>query len=134
MMTHEEKIFGFLKACGSFFFASTEEGLPRVRPFGFKMLYEGRLYFGMGTHKPSYQQVCANPRVELCALHPDGSFLRVRGKAVLDMREQTQAEMFKVSPSLRKLYNEENGHVQATFYLTDIKAEVYKEGVYTPLR
>lgn len=132
-MTQEEKIFAFFKECGSFFFASTEDGEPRVRPFGFKMLYEGRFYFGMGTFKPSYRQTIANPHVELCALKADGSFLRVRGKAVLDMREGVQAEMFKTSPSLRALYNEKNGRVQATFYLEDIDAQVYRDGEYTPL-
>lgn len=132
-MTREEKIIDFLEASGSFFFASTEEGLPKVRPFAFKMLYEGRFYFGMGTHKPSYRQVCANPYVELCALHPDGSFLRVSGKAVLDMREGTQAEMFRVSPNLRSLYNEENGRVQATFYLAEMQARICKDDEYTEL-
>lgn len=89
--------------------ATTENGLPRVRPFGFRMLYEGRLYFGMGSYKPSYRQVIANPNVELCRLKPDGSFIRVRGKAVFDMREQTQAEMFRVSPGLYELYNDTTG-------------------------
>lgn len=41
--------------------------------------------------------------------------------------------MFEVSPSLRKLYNEESGLTQATFYLTDIVAETSKDNVFTPI-
>ena len=41
--------------------------------------------------------------------------------------------MFEVAPSLRKLYNEENGMVQATFYLSDIVAEISRDNVFTPI-
>ena len=57
-----------------------------MRPFGFMMIFEDKLYFGMGTHKESYKQVKANPNVEICAMNPDGSFIRVKGVANFDMR------------------------------------------------
>ena len=66
-------------------------------------------------------------------MNPDGSFIRVKGVANFDMRPEVQAHMFEVSPSLRKLYNEETGQVQATFYLTDIVAETSKDNVFTPI-
>lgn len=87
----------------------------------------------MGSHKPSYRQVSANPNVEICGLKPDGSFIRVKGRAVFDVRKETQAEMFRVSPDLRSIYNEESGLIQATFYLTDIDAQIYKDGIYKPV-
>lgn len=49
------------------------------------------------------------------------------------MRPEVQAEMFRVSPNLRKMYNEETGMVQATFYLSDIVAETSKDNVFTPI-
>ena len=97
------------------------------------MIFEDKLYFGMGTHKESYRQVQENPNVEICAMHPEGGFIRVKGVAHFDMRPEVQAEMFRVSPNLRKMYNEETGMVQATFYLSDIVAETSKDNVFTPI-
>lgn len=61
------------------------------------------------------------------------SFIRVKGVANFDMRPEVQAHMFEVSPSLRKIYNEESGLTQAAFYLTDIVAEISKDNVFTPI-
>ena len=132
-MSKIQKIYDYLKECNGFFFASCDGDKPRVRPFGFMMIFEDKLYFGMGTHKESYKQVKANPNVEICAMNPDGSFIRVKGVANFDMRPEVQAHMFEVSPSLRKIYNEESGLTQATFYLTDIVAETSKDNVFTPI-
>ena len=75
-MSKIQKIYDYLKECNGFFFASCDGDKPRVRPFGFMMIFEDKLYFGMGTHKESYKQVKANPNVEICAMNPDGSFIR----------------------------------------------------------
>ena len=132
-MSKIQKIYDYLKACNGFIFATCNGDKPRVRPFGFMMIFEDKLYFGMGTHKESYRQVQANPNVEICAMHPEGGFIRVKGVAHFDMRPEVQAEMFRVSPNLRKMYNEETGMVQATFYLSDIVAETSKDDVFTPI-
>ena len=116
-MSKIQKIYDYLKACNGFFFATCDGDKPRVRPFGFMMIFEDKLYFGMGTHKE----------------HPEGGVNRVKGVAHFDMRPEVQAEMFRVSPNLRKMYNEETGMVQATFYLSDIVAETSKDNVFTPI-
>ena len=69
-MSKIQKIYDYLKECNGFFFASCDGDKPRVRPFGFMMIFEDKLYFGMGTHKESYKQVKANPNVEICAMNP----------------------------------------------------------------
>lgn len=132
-MSKIQKIYDYLKACNGFFFASCDGDKPRVRPFGFMMIFEDKLYFGMGTHKESYKQVSANPNVEICAMHPQGGFIRVKGVAHFDMRPEVQANMFKVSPSLAGMYNKETGLVQATFYLSDIEAETSNDNVFTKI-
>lgn len=52
-MSKIQKIYDYLKECNGFFFASCDGDKPRVRPFGFMMIFEDKLYFGMGTHKES---------------------------------------------------------------------------------
>lgn len=132
-MSKIQTIYDFLSGCNGFFFATCDGDKPRVRPFGFKMIFEDKLYIGMGTHKESYRQVMANPNIEISALHPERGFIRVKAVANPDMRDEVQAKMFEVAPNLRNLYNEETGHVQATFYLTDIVAEISQNNVFTPI-
>ena len=118
------------KIGGVFFFATVEDGAPRVRPFGFSMVFEDKLYFGCGTHKAAYAQMMKNPEVELCSFH-DGIFVRVRGRAVIDDRPEVQAAMFEAGPFLKNSYNEQTGHYHMCFYLDNLSAMEFKgtEGV-----
>ena len=43
-----EKIYEFLKACGTYYLATVEGDQPRVRPFGTVDLFEGKLYIQTG--------------------------------------------------------------------------------------
>ena len=109
------------KIGGVFYFATVEDGAPRVRPFGFSMVFEGRLYFGCGTHKAAYEQMLKNPEVELCSFQK-GAFVRVRGRAVMDDRPEVQAAMYEAGPFLKESYNEQTGHYHICFYLENMSA------------
>lgn len=109
------------KIGGVFYFATVEDGAPRVRPFGFAMVFEDKLYFGCGTHKAAYSQILKNPQVELCSFNK-GCFLRIRGKVVIDDRPEVQAAMYEAGPFLKDTYNEETGHYHMCFYLEDMSA------------
>lgn len=132
-MSKEQQIYDFLSGCPCFYVATCDGDKPRVRPFGFMMLHEGRLYMGMGDHKESYRQVRANPNIEICTMHPDGRVIRIKAVAVFDLSDAAQEHQFEVSPGLRELYNERTGHRHATFYLTDIDAEISDKGTFTPI-
>lgn len=126
-MADLKKITDFLDQCKVFYFATVDGDEPRVRPFGFYMVFEGRLYFGAGTHKATHRELEANPNVEICCCS-GGSFLRLRGRAVLDMRPETEAALFENAPMLRKTYNAESGLVHSRFYLEDMSAVLFRMG------
>ena len=113
------------KIGGVFYFATVEDGAPRVRPFGFSMVFEDRLYFGCGTHKAAYEQMLRNPEVELCSFNK-GAFLRIRGRAVMDDRPEVQAAMYEAGPFLKETHNAETGHYHMCFYLEDMSAMEFK--------
>lgn len=113
------------KIGGAFYFATTEQGEPRVRPFGFTMVFEDRLYFGCGAHKAAYSQMLENPNVELCAFQK-GSFVRVRGRAVMDDRPEVQEAMYGAAPFLRETYNGETGRHHMCFYLEEMSAMEFR--------
>jgi uncharacterized pyridoxamine 5'-phosphate oxidase family protein len=119
-----DRIIEFLKNNKVFYFASVDEDKPRVRPFGFFMEYEGKLYFGMGKHKASYRQVQVNPNVEICTANAKGEWIRIRGVAVFDERPEVMAKAFETLPDLTKIYNDQSGLTLANFYIKNGEAEI----------
>ncbi len=113
------------KLGGLFYFATVEDGEPRVRPFGFTMVFEDKLYFGCGTHKAAYEQLLQNPSLEVCAFNK-GTFLRIRWKAVMDDRDEVQAYMYEGAPFLKETYNQQTGYHHICFYLEDMSAMEFK--------
>ncbi|WP_027624623.1 pyridoxamine 5'-phosphate oxidase family protein [Clostridium lundense] len=119
-----EKVLNFLSENPIFYFATVEDNKPKVRPFGFFMEHEGKLYFGMGDHKLCYKQVQANKNVEISTANAQGQWIRISGTAVFDDREDALKKAFETMPSLTQIYNEQTGFHLALFYLDNIQAEI----------
>jgi uncharacterized pyridoxamine 5'-phosphate oxidase family protein len=119
-----DKILSFLKENPTFYFATVEDNKPRVRPFGFVMEWEGRLYFGMGSHKASYKQLLVNPNVEICTTNAKNDWIRIKGTAVLDESQAALDQAFQTAPYLNNIYNEKTGFKMGLWYLENIDAEI----------
>lgn len=120
------EILEFLGNGATFYLATCDDGQPRVRPFGFAMCYEGKLYFCTGNKKDVYKQMKANPNIEVCAMNAKGEWLRLSGKAVLATSVQAEQEAFKVMPSLADVYpGKENNEDFEVFYISEGVATVY---------
>ena len=117
-----QEVYEFLKAAGTYYLATVENGQPRVRPFGTIDLFEGRLYIQTGKVKPVAHQLKANPRIELSAMN-GGSWIRVEAEAVLDERIEAQEHMLESYPSLRRMYTPGDGNTEV-YYLKNVIATV----------
>ena len=53
-MKPNEEIMEFLKENPTFYLATVDGYLPRVRPIGFAMWYNGHLCIALGKHKAAY--------------------------------------------------------------------------------
>ena len=109
------EIYEFLKAAGTYYLATLEGDQPRVRPFGTVELFEGRLYIQTGKVKPVSKQLHANPKAELCAFH-EGKWLRVAGELEADERVEAKKHMLDSYPSLRAMYDENDGNTEVFFF------------------
>jgi uncharacterized pyridoxamine 5'-phosphate oxidase family protein len=103
----EEEVFKFLKESRTFYLATVEGDQPRVRPMGFIMLYQDRIYFSTDNIKPMYRQMSANPKIEICALAQDSSWLRLSGRVVFDNSEDLLAKAMEESPMLKNIQGED---------------------------
>ena len=121
-MTHSEKVLEFLNKAQVYYLATVEGDKPKCRPIGFAMEADGKIYFGVGTHKNVYRQLQANPNVEICACTGE-KFLRYYGKAVFDTNPALMEKACEIMPLIREMYTEQNGRKLGMFHLTDATAD-----------
>ena len=110
-----ERVCKFLKDAGTYYLATVEGDQPRVRPFGTAHIFEGRLYSQTGKAKPVSGQLMANPKAEICAFH-NGTWVRIAGELVEDDRVEARKSMLDAYPSLRKMYDENDGNTQVFYF------------------
>ena len=121
-MTNVEKVNEFLEKAKVFYFLTTDGGQPKGRPFGFRMLSDGKLYFGCGTFKNVFRQLTEDPRVEVLALAGD-DFLRYDGKAKVVKDPALLEKVRAAMPDIMAIYDR-NGWEMGMFYLEDGHAEI----------
>ena len=119
-MKPNEEIMEFLKENPTFYLATVDGYLPRVRPIGFAMWYNGHLCIALGKHKAAYKQLLDNTNLEICAANDRGEWLRVQGTANFDNSPEAQAAAFQVMPQLADMYNEETGNKLGIVYYDDL--------------
>ncbi|MBR4172772.1 MAG: pyridoxamine 5'-phosphate oxidase family protein, partial [Clostridia bacterium] len=78
-----KRVYEFLKECKTYYLATVEGNMPRVRPFGTVNIFEGKLYIQTGKVKPVSKQILQNPQVELCAFNGE-KWLRLSGELIED--------------------------------------------------
>ena len=110
-----ERVCQFLKKAGTYYLATMEADQPRVRPFGTAHVFEGKLYIQTGKVKPVSKQLMANPKAEICAFHA-GTWVRISGELVEDDRVEARKSMLDAYPSLRKMYDENDGNTQVFYF------------------
>ena len=109
-----DRVYAFLKEAGVYYLATCEGDQPRVRPFGTVNLFEGKLYIQTGKIKPVSRQLAIDPKAELCAFK-DGEWLRVACELCEDDRVEAKKAMLDAYPSLRGMYDENDGNTQVLY-------------------
>ena len=118
--------YEFIKANQVFHIATVDGTKARVRPFGFVMKRNDKLYLCTNKTKDVYKQMVKNPDVEISCMGTGGQWLRVRGKVVFDDSRVAKAQAFKEAAQLLQLYPKgADDEVFVTFYLTDAQATLY---------
>lgn len=110
-----KEVYEFLKQAGTYYLATVEGNQPRVRPFGTIDVFEDKLYIQTGKKKDVAKQLKANPKAEICAFK-DGVWLRVSGTLVEDDRREAKKHMLDNYPSLRSMYDEDDGNTLVLYF------------------
>lgn len=117
-----QEIYDFIKAAGTYYLATCENGQPRVRPFGTINIFDGKMYIQTGKSKAVSRQLHANPKLEICAMHGK-RWLRLEATAVEDARREARASMLDAYPELQFLYSPDDGNTEV-WYLRNVTAAI----------
>lgn len=118
-----KEVYEILKKCDTYYLATTDGDQPRVRPFGTIDLFEDKLYIQTGKVKNVSKQMKANPKVEICALIDDSTWIRIEALAVEDDRIEAREHMLAGYPSLKAMYAADDGNCQV-LYLKNATATI----------
>ena len=98
------EVMEYLKSCGTFYLATSEDGQAHVRPFGAVCAFDGKLYIVTNNQKKVYQQMKKNGKVEICGMHKD-TWIRVAGEVKEDLRREARVAMMDANTaSLKSMY------------------------------
>jgi uncharacterized pyridoxamine 5'-phosphate oxidase family protein len=122
-MTNTEKVWEYLDKAQIFYVTTVDGDQPKCRPFSFKMMANGKIYFGVGTFKDCYRQLERNPKIEIVASDGKG-FLRYYGKASLTTTRPCSRRPAQEADYIPKMYNEKTGHKLGMFSLGEATAEL----------
>ena len=117
-----QEVFEFLKSAGTYYLATVDGDQPRVRPFGTIDIYDGRLYIQTGKCKAVADQLKANPKIELSAMH-EGRWIRLAAEAVLDDNIEAQVHMLDNYPTLKGMYTPGDGNTEV-YFLQNVTAAI----------
>ena len=117
-----QEVFEFLKSAGTYYLATVDGDQPRVRPFGTIDIYDGRLYIQTGKCKAVADQLKANPKIELSAMH-EGRWIRLAAEAVLDNNIEAQIHMLDNYPTLKGMYTPGDGNTEV-YFLQNVTAAI----------
>ena len=116
------EVYEFLKSAGTYYLATMDGDQARVRPFGTIDLFNDRLYIQTGKRKDVANQLKANPKIEISAMH-EGRWIRLEAEAILDDNIEAQAHMLDNYPSLKAMYAPGDGNTEV-YYLRNASAAI----------
>ncbi|WP_297039250.1 pyridoxamine 5'-phosphate oxidase family protein [uncultured Dialister sp.] len=95
MMDSVKLVLEYLRECEVFYMATVDGMEPRVRPMSGVCEVEGKLCFLLARSSHLYHEITANRHVEISAVHPDKSWISIRGWLKEETEKETKDSMLK---------------------------------------
>lgn len=95
MMDSVKLVLEYLRECEVFYMATVDGMEPRVRPMSGVCEVEGKLCFLLARSSHLYHEITVNRHVEISAVHPDKSWISIRGWLKEETEKETKDSMLK---------------------------------------
>lgn len=128
------EVLKFLQDNPTFYLATVDGNIPKVRPFGFVMNYEDKLHFCTSNPKDVYKQLKVNPHFEVSTTSKTGEWLRLKGKAVFNTNKQSRQAALDAAPFLNNMFSVDDS-IFELFYIENAEAIFYNmKGVFKTVK
>ncbi len=114
-----------LQANRSGFLATVDAGQPRLRPFQFQFVEQGKFYFCTAKSKDVYKQLQAAPVTEFSVTSPAMETLRLRGAVKFSDDIQLKQRILENEPMIRSIYGDADNPNFTLFYVEHGDAIVF---------
>lgn len=122
----DEMIVKVLSENPTHFFATVGlDGKPKVRPFGFMMVEDGKLYYCTNNTKDVYAQLQSLADVEICVCTPQFQWIRLSGKVKFIDDMEMKTKVFNCSDMVKSMYQSAENPIFEAFFVDEAKAVVY---------
>ena len=119
------EVVKFLKENPVQYFATVgKDNKAKVRPFQFILEDGGKLWFCTNNQKDVYEEMQANPYVQVCVSTPKFEWIRLSGKAVFKNDMDIKEKVIEASPLVKNLYESATNPIFEVFYLDEAKAVI----------
>lgn len=120
-----EEVIKYLNDNRIGYFATVDNGKPRVRPWGFMYEEDGKFYFCTNNTKDVYRQMTAVPYMEFCCAEPEfKSWLRISGKINIIDDMAVKEKVMEKNPMLKGMYQSPDNPIFVTFYIEHGEASI----------
>lgn len=119
-----KEVIKLLKENVNGYLATVGDGKPRVRPFGFMLEDEGKLYFCTNSMKEVYRQLTVIPYVEYSITTKDMVTLRVSGEIKFCEDIAIKSKVLNVYEPVKRGYKSADNPVFKVFYIEHGTASV----------
>ena len=99
------------------------DGKAKCRPFMFAGEKDGKLWFCTNNTKDVYQDMLANPNIEISVSSPAYAWIRLHGKAMFSDNYQVK-EICLQNPIVKGQYQTADNPIFTVFYLADAQAVI----------
>jgi len=118
------EIMKFLKENASGYLAAVDNGIPRVRPFGFILEEDGKLYFCTNSLKHVYKQLLEVSLVEYAVTSKEMVTVRISGEIFFCEDIKTKEKVLNVYDSIKSGYKTAENPIFKVFYMEHGTANV----------
>jgi uncharacterized pyridoxamine 5'-phosphate oxidase family protein len=129
-----EEILKILKENANGFLATVDNGKPRVRPFGFILEDEGKLYFCTNSMKDVYKQLLSIPFIEYSVTTKEMKTLRISGEIKFCEEFDKKEKVLNVYEPIKLGYKSADNPIFKVFYIEHGVATISDFSGQPPIR
>lgn len=119
-----EEVKKFLSENPNGFMSTVDNGIPRVRPFGFMFEEQGRFYFCTGAQKNVYRQLKSVPHVEFCCQAEGYRWLRLSGGISFSDDIKIKERILDMQPLVKQIYKSADNPIFTVFFIEKGNASI----------